>query len=129
MIMSGDGPCDKKLRRVQREGRRTRRTTDFVSHEFGVWPAANGTDGLRRHPVRPRPLVRVYLRTKGRPERPDVARGRALEPLAVIIPRDGPLHSLPERLMLAAEYEMQVPFASLAFGPSLFFMARRQVPR
>jgi hypothetical protein len=24
---------------------------------------------------------------------------------------------------------MQVPFAPLAFGPSLFFMARRQVPR
>jgi hypothetical protein len=36
---------------------------------------------------------------------------------------------MPERLMLAAEYVMQVPFAPLAFGPSLFFMARRQVPR
>jgi hypothetical protein len=24
---------------------------------------------------------------------------------------------------------MQVPFAPLAFGPSLFFMARRQAPR
>jgi hypothetical protein len=36
---------------------------------------------------------------------------------------------MPERLMLAAEYMMQVPFAPLAFGPRLFFMARRQVPR
>jgi len=36
---------------------------------------------------------------------------------------------LPERLMLAAEYVMQVPFAPLAFGPSIFLMARRQVPR
>ena len=36
---------------------------------------------------------------------------------------------MPERLMLAAEYVMQVPVAPLAFGPSLFFMARRQVPR
>jgi hypothetical protein len=36
---------------------------------------------------------------------------------------------MPERLMLAAEYVMQVPFAPLAFGPSLFFLARRQVPR
>ena len=36
---------------------------------------------------------------------------------------------MPERLMLAAEYVMQVPFAPLAFGPSLCFLARRQVPR
>lgn len=36
---------------------------------------------------------------------------------------------MPQRLMLAAEYVMQVPCAPLAFGPSLFFMARRQVPR
>lgn len=36
---------------------------------------------------------------------------------------------MPERLMLAAEYVMQVPFGPLAFGPSVFFMARRQVPR
>ena len=36
---------------------------------------------------------------------------------------------MPERLMLAAEYVMQVPFAPLAFGPSLFFMARRQALR
>ena len=36
---------------------------------------------------------------------------------------------MPERLMLAAEYVMQVPFAPLAFGPSLFFMTRRQAPR
>jgi ubiquinone/menaquinone biosynthesis C-methylase UbiE len=32
---------------------------------------------------------------------------------------------MPERLMLAAEYAMQVPFAPLSFGPSLFFMARK----
>ena len=31
--------------------------------------------------------------------------------------------------MFAAEYVIQVPFAPLAFRPSLFFMARRQVPR
>jgi hypothetical protein len=31
--------------------------------------------------------------------------------------------------MLAAEYVMQVPFVPLASGTSLFFMARRQVPR
>jgi hypothetical protein len=36
---------------------------------------------------------------------------------------------MPERLMLAAEYVMQGPFAPLAFGSSLFFMGRRQVPR
>ena len=33
---------------------------------------------------------------------------------------------LPERLMLAAEYAMQVPLAPLSFGPSLFFLARKQ---
>ncbi|MGD0925296.1 MAG: class I SAM-dependent methyltransferase [Streptosporangiaceae bacterium] len=33
---------------------------------------------------------------------------------------------MPERVMLAAEYAMQVPLASLSFGPSLFFMARKQ---
>jgi hypothetical protein len=33
---------------------------------------------------------------------------------------------MPERLMLAAEYAMQVPLAPLSFGPSLFFMARKQ---
>ena len=33
---------------------------------------------------------------------------------------------MPERLMLAAEFAMQVPLAPLSFGPSLFFMARRQ---
>lgn len=32
---------------------------------------------------------------------------------------------MPERLMLAAEYAMQVPLAPLSFGPSLFFMARK----
>jgi hypothetical protein len=31
--------------------------------------------------------------------------------------------------MLTAEYVMAVPFAPLAFGPSFFFMARRQVLR
>ena len=33
---------------------------------------------------------------------------------------------MPERLMLAAEFAMQVPLAPLAFGPSLFFMTRKQ---
>jgi ubiquinone/menaquinone biosynthesis C-methylase UbiE len=33
---------------------------------------------------------------------------------------------MPERLLLAAEYAMQVPLAPLSFGPSLFFMARKQ---
>jgi hypothetical protein len=36
---------------------------------------------------------------------------------------------MPERLMLAAEHVMQVPPAPLAFGPSLFYMARRHVLR
>jgi hypothetical protein len=90
VIMTGDGPYDKKLRRVQREGRRTRRMSDFVSYESGVWPAANGRWSL------------LLLSS------PDTAHS---------------IH-LPERLMLAAEYVMQVPF-----GPSLFFMASRQVPR
>jgi ubiquinone/menaquinone biosynthesis C-methylase UbiE len=33
---------------------------------------------------------------------------------------------MPERLMLAAEHAMQVPLAPLSFGPSLFFMVRKQ---
>ena len=33
---------------------------------------------------------------------------------------------MPERLMLAAEFAMQVPLAPLSFGPSLFFMTRKQ---
>jgi SAM-dependent methyltransferase len=32
---------------------------------------------------------------------------------------------VPERLMLAAEYFMQVPLAPVYFGPSLFFLARK----
>jgi ubiquinone/menaquinone biosynthesis C-methylase UbiE len=33
---------------------------------------------------------------------------------------------MPERLMLAAEYALQAPLAPLSFGPSLFFMTRKQ---
>ncbi len=32
---------------------------------------------------------------------------------------------MPERLLIAAEYALQVPFAPLRFGPSLFFMASK----
>ena len=32
---------------------------------------------------------------------------------------------IPERLMIAAEYALQVPLAPLRFGPSLFFMASK----
>ncbi len=35
---------------------------------------------------------------------------------------------IPERLMLAAEYALQVPLAPLCFGPSLFFMTRKSTP-
>ena len=33
---------------------------------------------------------------------------------------------LPRRLMLAAEYALQAPLAAVYFGPSLFFLARKQ---
>jgi hypothetical protein len=32
------------------------------------------------------------------------------------------------RLLLGAEYLMQVPLAPLHFGPSMFFLARREQP-
>ncbi len=36
--------------------------------------------------------------------------------------------AIPERLLLATEYALQVPLAPLRFGPSLFFMTRKSTP-
>jgi SAM-dependent methyltransferase len=36
--------------------------------------------------------------------------------------------AMPTRMLLGAEYLMQVPLAPLHFGPSLFFLARREQP-
>ena len=87
-----------------------------------------GTGGLGRTPAKPRPLG-VGLSLTNRPVR-TAGRGTRTGTCASCCYRPSNLRQpalkriMPERLMLAAEYVMQVPFAPLAFGPSLFFMAR-----
>jgi hypothetical protein len=86
-----------------------------------------GTGGLGWTPAKPRPLVWGLSLTK----RPVRTAGRGAGAGASCCYQPSNLRQpalkriMPERLMLAAEYVMQVPFAPLAFGPSLFFMARR----